>query len=45
MAAGESGSQADADVLFVVADRNPAGSWMFTVTVQHPDAGWSGAKT
>jgi hypothetical protein len=33
-------NNADADVIFVRAMQNDAGSWRFDVTVAHPDTGW-----
>jgi hypothetical protein len=35
-----SGRVADANVLYVEAERTPDGSWTFYVTVEHPDIGW-----
>lgn len=32
--------QANADVIYVRAVENEAGTWTFHVTVQHPDTGW-----
>ena len=33
-------ANANADVLFVRAERDNDSSWTFSVTVQHPDTGW-----
>lgn len=33
-------TQANADVLYVVARQESENSWQFTVTVEHPDTGW-----
>ena len=32
--------EANADVLYVVARKEPGGTWHFSVTVAHPDTGW-----
>ena len=36
----ETGSQGNADVLFVSATETTAGLWTFSVEVAHPDTGW-----